>query len=187
MSILKGRQVCIFLMHSLYGVAGSDLLDVSGKKLFLFSAEDFGSFSSSYPISQRNPQMKSNVLLLYLVKNSDSSVYQQSFSTIVAGRIDRWVDTMVEGGLRPHWIKKTLYLKGLKNIHAQRIQNAASGNNTQGIVLDRNMFWYPLLLLCGCLFGSSLVWVVELVFLAVYTNICKILFHILAATGGNGS
>ena len=69
---------------------------------------------------------------------------------------------MVEGGLRPHWIQKTLYLKGLKNIHAKRIQKAADGNSKEGIVLDRNMFWYPMLLGCGGLAGSAFVWVVEL-------------------------
>ena len=94
---------------------------------------------------------------------------------------------MVEGGLRPHWIKKTLYLKGLKNIHEKWVQNAASGNNTQGVVLDRNMFWYPLLLLYGCLFGSTLVWVVELTFLAVHSIICNILSCLLTVTGRNAN
>ena len=161
MSILKGRRVCIFLFHSLYEVAGSDLLDVSGKRLFLFSKQDLFHFGSSYPISQSNPQLKSNVFQ-FSQNNFRVMSVSNVFRAVIAGRIDRWVDVMVEGGLRPYWVKKTMHFNALKNIHSKRIQDAGNGKDKQGVVLDRSMFGYPLLIACGGLLGSAFVWFVEL-------------------------
>ena len=50
---------------------------------------------------------------------------------------------MVEGGLRAHWIKKKFYFKGLKNIHAKRIENVARGYSRQGIVTGQEHVLVP--------------------------------------------
>ena len=64
-TLLKGDNVCVFVNHWLYLTAPLELIDGSGKQLYLVSKDAINSIANSFYISQRNPQLKGEHIVFH--------------------------------------------------------------------------------------------------------------------------